>query len=205
MTTTPAYPLAWPAGWKRTAARERVRGRFSAGGGGLTIARAIDRVRGELRKMARAEDVVISTDLELRRDGLPYSGQREPDDPGAAAYWRDRTGATRCMAIDRYSRVADNLAAIAATLDAMRAIERHGGAEILDRAFTGFTALPSPETARPWHVVLGGNAHSPTEHVRELYRKARSANHPDKGGSAEIFAAIQNAWDQFCAERGIEA
>jgi hypothetical protein len=42
------------------------------------------------------------------------------------------------------TRAADNLAAIAATLEAMRAIDRHGGATILNRAFTGFTALPPP-------------------------------------------------------------
>ena len=38
------------------------------------------------------------------------------------------------MAIDAYTRTADNLAAVAATLEAMRAIERHGGAQILERA-----------------------------------------------------------------------
>jgi len=47
------------------------------------------------------------------------------------------------MAIDIYDTVAGNLAAVAATLDAMRAIERHGGAQILKRAFQGFKALPS--------------------------------------------------------------
>jgi hypothetical protein len=60
------------------------------------------------------------------------------------------------MAIDQYDRVEHNLAAIAATLDAMRAIKRHGGAEILDRAFTGFTALPAPMAGgKPWRQVLG--------------------------------------------------
>jgi hypothetical protein len=118
----------------------------------MTIAVAVDRVRAELKRMdVDGDDLVISTNLQLRLDGLPRSSQREPDDAGAAVYWRDRTGATRCMAIDRYYRVADNLAAIAATLDAMRAIERHGGAEILDRAFTGFTALEGP--AKWWEVL----------------------------------------------------
>ena len=152
--------------------------------------------------MARNDDVVISTNLELRLDGLPYSGQREPVDPGATVYWCDRSGATRCMAIDRYTRVADNLAAIAATLDAMRAIERHGGAEILDRAFTGFAALLGPDADKPWHVVLACPAHASTDHVRKNYRRARSMFHPDRGGDAETFNTIQRAWEQFCAERG---
>lgn len=61
-------------------------------------------------------------------DGFPRSGQSEPSDGGVAVYWLTSTGETKCIAIDRYDRVADNLAAVAATLDAMRAIERHGGA-----------------------------------------------------------------------------
>jgi hypothetical protein len=69
-----------------------------------------------------------------------------------AVYWI-KTGRKqmKCMAIDRYGRVADNMAAIAATIEAMRAIERHGSAEILERAFLGFQALPEPEQ---WWQVL---------------------------------------------------
>lgn len=60
------------------------------------------------------------------------------------------------MAIDQYYRVEENLAAIAATLDAMRAIERHGGAQILDRASTGFAALQAPmAVARSWREMFG--------------------------------------------------
>ncbi|SDQ25048.1 hypothetical protein SAMN05443026_0089 [Burkholderia orbicola] len=36
------------------------------------------------------------------------------------------------MAIDQSARIADNLAAVAATRDAMRGIERRGGARILE-------------------------------------------------------------------------
>ncbi len=212
MTTIPAYPLQWPTGWKRTA--NRAYGRFGTRSKhatyswstrkDITIAGAVDRVRAELGRMGlHDDDVVISTNLKLRLDGLPRSDQREPEDSGAAVYWIDKAGATRCMAIDRYTKIADNLAAIAATLEAMRAIERHGGAEILDRAFTGFTALPPPSGDKPWHVVLGCPAHASTDHVRQNYRKARSTFHPDRDGDTEIFIAIQTAWSDFCAERGI--
>lgn len=218
MSTIPAFPLQWPAGWKRTDANQRTEARFGRAsrrsytgtfetGRKLTINEAVDRVRAELQRMARTDDVVISTNLELRLDGLPRSGQSNPADPGAAVYWRDARvdgWPTRCMAIDRYDRVADNLAAIAATLEAMRAIERHGGAAILDRAFTGFSALPAPESGRPWHIVLGCPAHASTEHVRANYRRARGAFHPDRGGDTETFAAIQRAWESFCAERGVD-
>lgn len=211
--TIPAYPLQWPEGWKRCKARSFGRfgkrttqpGRSYASLSDITVAESVRRVRGELDRMGlRDDDIVISTNLQLRLDGLPRSDQRQPDDPGAAVYWRDRGGATRCMAIDRYTKVADNLAAIAATLEAMRAIERHGGAEILDRAFTGFTALPPP-AGDAWYIVLGVPAHAPTEEVRHAYRCCRSVEHPDRGGTPERFAAIQSAWETFCRERGISA
>jgi len=202
--TTEAYPLAWPAGWRRTPRHERMRARFSRKGAGfsnggyqgpqqLSIAQALDRVMNELHSMGVSlNSVVISTNVGLRNDGLPRSGQRQPDDPGAAVYWTVRGQEQRCMAIDRYDRVADNLAAIAATLAALRAIERHGGAEILDRAFTGFTALPAPE--QPFQV-LGVGAHASKEEVERAYRLLASKHHPDRGGDPEQMARINAARD----------
>ena len=211
--TIPAYPLQWPEGWKRTHPAQREHGRFSRKSTQpgrsyptqreLTINEAVTRLRDELGRMGVSDDdLVINTNLKLRLDGLPKSDQRQPNDAGAVAYWRDRAGNTRCMAIDRYHRVADNLAAIAATIEAMRAIERHGGAEILNRAFTGFTAIE--DQSKPWHAVLGVPAHAATDDVRTAYRRARAATHPDRdGGDAELFGAVQAAWATFCKERGI--
>lgn len=211
----PAHPLQWPAGWPRTDHFGRKYARFGKrrdaahpGGwrqwGEVSIADATGRVREQLAKMG-VDDIVVSTNLTLRLDGLPRSGQPEPSDPGAAVYWRDTSGATRCMAIDRYLRTADNLAAIAATLEAMRAIERHGGAEILDRAFTGFTALPGPDGNDPWWDVLEVTAHASTETVRANYQRRRRDTHPDRpGGDSAAFDRVQRAWAAFCAERGLE-
>ena len=91
------------------------------------------------------------------------------------------------MAIDQYYKVEENLAAIAATLDAMRAIERHGGAQILDRAFTGFTALPTPVAARTWREVFGWSEHKtpiPGE-IRARFRELASVRHPDRAGGSD--------------------
>ena len=212
--TIPAHPLTWPPGWPRRSATARTTARFSkkerqyskspdsngrlnswTTSKELTIAEAVSRVRTVIKQMGVSDDdLVISTNLELRLDGLPRSGQREPSDPGAAVYWRDR-GATRCMAIDRYDRVADNLAAIAATLDAMRAIERHGGAEILDRAFTGFSALPPP-AGEAWWDVLGVPANARSAEIKAAYQRKRSVAHPDNGGTSEKFDAVQRAYEQ---------
>lgn len=219
-----AFPLQWPAGWKRTPDHRRRRGQFHRtkpvyngegkfiynGKDDLTIAHAVDRVRSELGRMGVSDDwLVISTNLELRLDGLPRSGQRMPADPGAAVYWIDRAMGKaqpqRCMAVDMYDRVEHNLAAIAATLEALRAIERHGGAAILDRAFTGFTALPAPVMGqKPWRETMG---FAPEETVSPsrleyAYRALRSRHHPDKGGDAEAFNAVQRAYEAGMRELG---
>lgn len=197
--TISAYPLQWPVGWKRTAPAWRGSAKFNHRGRDLTINDAVARVRNELRRMGVGEDCVISTNLVLRLDGFPKSGQAEPMDPGAAVYWRESGQVTRCMAIDRYDRVADNLAAIAATLDAMRAIERHGGAEILERAFTGFQALPAPDAKRQWWEVLGVPRSAAADEIRTAYRRLASDHHPDKGGSAERMAEINAAYKDATA------
>lgn len=198
--TIPAYPLTWPDGWGRLKSYQRKRATFARNKRELTIADAVARVREELGRMSiRDDDLVVSTNLELRMDGWPKSGQREPADPGAAVYWRDKAKNTRCMAIDRYDRVADNLAAVAATLDAMRAIERHGGAEILNRAFTGFAALPGAGDSEHWSDVLGVPATANRADIDAAYRRLRSQHHPDRGGDGEKFHAVQKAYEEATA------
>jgi hypothetical protein len=120
-----SFPLTWPTGWKRTAAHQRTRAKFGKGvqqfnsegqatwtrKTDLSIAQALERVMGELRTMGvELSKVIISTNLELRNDGLPRSGQRAPSDPGVSVYWNVRGQKhQRCMAIDHYDRVQDNL------------------------------------------------------------------------------------------------
>jgi hypothetical protein len=207
---TEAYPLFWPQGWKRTAAFSRTRAKFGKRTfidrgrneqgqqmgwhtkGALSISQGTERVLNVLDQMGFNKSVIISSNLALRNDGLPRSGQREPDDPGVAVYWGNGQKA-RCIAVDQYDRVADNLAAIAATLEAMRAIERHGGAAILERAFTGFTALPAPE--QPWQT-LGLETSRPTrEQVDDAYRRLAMKHHPDRGGDVSEMARINAARD----------
>ena len=220
--TINAYPLQWPVGWKRTEPSWRQVARFSGStrkytdhgsyrqARDLTIAEGRQRVLQELTRMGlQRDDVVISTNLPLRLDGEPRSDAREPADPGVAIYWQEAGGARRVMAIDIYTRCADNLAAVAATLDAMRAIERHGGAVILERAFTGFTALPAPggsASTRSWREVLGFDNHPGPisgELLRERFRSRASQNHPDKGGTDADMTSVNLAYAQAKEELGL--
>ncbi len=207
-----SYPLQWPVGWKRTPAGGRRHAKFgkkvSSSAGSwkrhedLTISQATQRVLAELQRMGIArDDAVISTNLILNLNGLPRSAQARPVDPGAAVYWQD-AGARRVMAIDQYSTVEDNLAAIAATLDAMRAIERHGGAVILERAFTGFAALPARGASEEWWQVLDVQKESTAAVITSAFRFLRSRYHPDKQdtGDAAKFDAVQKAYGQAVAE-----
>lgn len=211
-----AWPLQWPTGWPRTAPHSRKDATFSRSDTeyrdgtrftrkrDLTVTDGVERVLTTLARMGiDRQDVVVSTNVRTRLDGLPRSGEPKPSDPGAAVYWETRKQDRRVMAIDRYSEVADNLAAIALTLEAMRAIERHGGAQILDRAFTGFTQLAAPVATRHWRDVLGvGNVVISADELELAYKRARSAAHPDNDGKAGEFDAVQRAYEDGCAELG---
>jgi hypothetical protein len=209
-----AYPLQWPPGWQRTASDQRKRAAFgktetkhnTIGSSWqekkrLSIEDAMKRVRGVLDRMRVdvANDMVVSTNLRLNLSGNPRGDQGEPVDPGAAVYWVERESRRpRVMAIDTYNRVADNIGAIAATLEAMRAIERYGGAEILDRAFSGFEALPAP---KPWWEILGLR-HKPSSRADvELAFRARARTlHPDMGGSDAAMAELNDARERALKE-----
>lgn len=213
------YPLTWPAGWRRT--KNRTRARFNKKRteyrqdyrdpskshaytvtGEVSITEGTKRVLHQLSAFGVEEgDAIISTNLKVRLDGLPRGDQKEPADPGVAVYWRRRGDKShKVMAIDLYDRMADNLAAIAATLDAMRAIERHGGAVILDRAFVGFDALPSPND---WRHVLGFKNTPTLEEARDRYKTLAKSRHPDAGGSETSMKELNAAWESAQRELAV--
>lgn len=197
MTENPqAFPLQWPVGWRR--ADGRIASRFGSRARGISIAEGIERVMVELERLViRRRDVVISTNIPLGANGYPkgqFSGSVA--DPGVAVYWR-RQRESRCIAIDAYRDVGANLAAIAATLYAMRAIERHGGAQILDRVFQGFIALPAPEQ---WFQVLGVSCHATEGEIETAHRLLAMHQHPDRGGDTDTMARINRARDEGLAQ-----
>jgi DnaJ-domain-containing protein 1 len=109
------------------------------------------------------------------------------------------------MAIDHYSRLVDNIAALAATIEGMRAIQRHGGAEILDRAFTGFAALPAPPVQDQPHEILGVAENATEGEIQYAWRRLASQHHPDNGGNTDEMARINAARDALLAARGARA
>lgn len=168
-----AYPLSWPAGQPRS--KYRSTARFKT-----TPNRAMEEMLLEVERMG-GRRIVVSTNVELRQDGLPYANRRPPTDPGVAVYF-NRDGRPMCIACDQYSTVHDNMRAIGKTIEALRGIERWGGKQLMDRAFTGFAALPAPmECAAPWYEVLGVTPEATEDGIRTARVSLARRYHPDSG------------------------
>lgn len=148
---TEAYPLKWPDGWPR--ARGREWGRFARN---LDTDRTLDQLMDELRRLG-ATNIVISTNLKPRNvSARPDADPRV--DPGVAIYFT-YNAKSMSMAQDRFDNVGKNARSLTLAIDAMRAIERHGGGYMMQRSFDGFAALPPPSDGkgyekRPWRSVL---------------------------------------------------
>jgi len=137
--------------------------------------------------------MIVSTNVRVRNDGLPYSSQKPPDDTGVAVYF-DWKGKPICFACDKWRTVEENLWAIARHIDALRGQERWGVGS-LDQAFAGYAALPDPETKK-WWEVLNIPQTSTNEEIRFAYIRLAKQYHPDAGGDAILFDQIQKAYEQ---------
>lgn len=202
------YPLVWPFGWVRTERSCRKKSRYAVG-----FRKTRDEVVRSLRLLGGCE-VVISSNVPVRTDGLPYVDFAEPADVGIAVYWV-RKGKPQVMACDCWRTVRENLRAVGLALEAMRALERSGASQIFERAFTGFAALPA-STKRPWRQVLeielvftNRSRDSPeNSQVREVvdtrYRALAKVRHPDApGGSNEAMIELNDARREAYKELGL--
>lgn len=208
---TEAYPLQWPMMRPRTKARKD--GNFSKKGDAteygwrpkqaITIADAMRRLNDELARIG-GRGMVLSSNLILNRDGSPRSSQAQPNDPGVALYFTlDKKPV--CMPCDTYTRVEQNIAAIAKHIEATRAIERYGVAS-MSEMFAGFAALPAPgnESKRHWRDVLGVPRDlvldGKTNIIEALFRDAAKKAHPDLGGTDAMMAELNAARDEALRE-----
>lgn len=205
-----AYPLSWPNGWKRTAPADRQNAKFFATGrrpssGDPTQSYQFRKSRSmeesahvlyeELRRLGVGDwDVIISSNVELRRDGLPFSGRRPPEDPGAAVYFRLKDKPVS-LACDKWFRVEDNIYAIALHVQAIRGQERWGVGSIA-QAFAGYMALPAPADMRPWFEVLSVKENCTLAEARAAWIEGCRKCHPDHGGNDKAMAVVNGAWSR---------
>jgi hypothetical protein len=192
-----AYPLQWPDGWPRTPPARRTPGQFK-----VPLATARDELLDELRLLG-AREVVISTMIPARNDGLPYArGRPVGGDPGVAVYFT-LAGRPKTIACDAYASPEANLRAVGLSIAAMRALDRYGVSGLLDRVFTGLDALPPPD-AIDWRRELGFRPDErPTEwDVTDAFRRRARDHHPDHGGSDAAMARLVRARELALRELG---
>jgi len=157
----------------------------------------VRRLEIELDRLGAA-DVTLSSNLRTRLSGDVVANAGEPSDPGVAIYFRFKGRAT-VFACDGYTRVAENIAAIANHIKALRAIERYGVGSI-EQAIAGYRALPA-DTAADWRAVFGFNGGPVSaEQLNTRIKEMARDKHPDTGGTEEGMAHLNRARDYALAE-----
>lgn len=206
-----AYPLNWPTNKLRTPEEKRKAAQFKMKNKNgafteLSVAEAVTRVKNELYSYTKhghtlrvpPNSIIISTNVPTNRDGTPSSSYRNPDDPGVAVYFiLDKV--QYCLPCDSWFRVADNIAAVAAHISALRGIERWGVGSSHD-AYSGYTALPEQSTVISFWDILGLAPGSSEEDVKQAYKSKAKTAHPDGGGSIAAFDTLTKAYKQALSQ-----
>lgn len=182
---TRPFPLDWPPGQPRTAHPQEAK--FRHQGGRVPMAVAFKRLQGELDRLG-ATSTVLSSDWPRNVDGSLSARAPAGTDAAVAVHFVlfDRETVLAC---DRWDRVADNVAAVAAHIEALRGMDRWGVGSI-EQAFAGYQALPAPEQ---WWQVLGCRPDTPQDQVEQVYRQLAKKFHPDHGGSEADMARLNSA------------
>lgn len=179
-----AFPLSFPPGWKRTPLCSKKNARF-----GTSFARARDSLMNEL-KLLGGTNIVLSSNIPLRRDGLPYGNTGQPADTGVAVYFT-RKGKQQCVPCDKWRRVEDNVHAINLTIGALRGLDRWGANEMVDAAFMGFQQLEDKS-----HTSYFAGCRD-SEERKKLYRELAKVMHPDNGGNTDEFVRMKQEYEQL--------
>jgi hypothetical protein len=194
------FPLQWPLGFPRT--KWPSRSRF----GNVSFAAARDHVFHELGLMLSYQEkksIVLSTNVPLKNDGMPYATYKTPDDKGIAIYFQYKEQSI-VICCDQWDRIEHNLWAVAKTIEAMRGIERWGVSDFLKHSFQGFQALPpadSKQSSKTWWQVMAysqmpGKQPWDWAGVEAQYKSLAKKRHPDAGGTTEAFQELVSAFDQ---------
>jgi len=185
----PPYPLLWPEGQRRTQTRIKSQFRTKLDG-------AVKNVKDSLRLFGEDSGKALSG-LVVTSNASMFN--QSPADP-AVAVWFTWDGATRCICVDRYQSVAENLQAIHHVLEARRVELRHAGIEMVRTTFKGFiAALPAPGD-RPWHEVLGVPATATADQIDAAW-KARARDLAARGDEVQM-KELNVARDKAKKERG---
>jgi hypothetical protein len=180
------YPLQWLPQQPRTKYPQTSRfGNHSPHSAGWELTNEL--------KLLQAKNIIISSNLKVRKDGTGFYSKQNVQDPGIVVYF-DLKGAGKAIACDRWRHVADNIRALCLSIRAIRGLERWGGSEFLDGLFTGFKALPSPDMVIQAQRDYFLGMITPGE-IHKRYLELCKEHHPDMGGDAETFAEVQRQYE----------
>lgn len=187
--TEDAYPLEWPVTWRRCEPAKRQSATYK-----VTFVQARNELLNAMRLMG-GRRVVLSSNVQLGRGGLPTSEYREPKDPGIAIYWTDAKQVRHVVACDVWRTVRENMRAVGLAIESLRSLRRSGAGQVIDRAFDGL-ALPehaSTSNDPPWWETLGVASTATPEQIRAAYRERLRIHHPDRGGKPEDWYRLNRA------------
>jgi hypothetical protein len=189
------FPLQWPDGWERTPQDDRRKSRYS-----VTPAQARKGLIASVKRLG-GEASILSSNLPVGSRGATYMTALRPQDPGVAVHWV-RNGKQEAMACDKWLQPWENMHAIHKAIEGLRAMERAGATQIMERAFQAFQ-LPK-ETPTGWREVLdvepGFNPSK--DYIKRITRELLRKLHPDMGGDEEAFKRVQKASAEALKELG---
>ncbi|MEO5681435.1 MAG: hypothetical protein ABIQ88_02275 [Chitinophagaceae bacterium] len=188
-----AFPLQWPSGYQRTIERKQSSFR-------LTAAQALADLQAELKLLADdVKSIVVSSNVPVKKNGDMYSDIANDDlsDPGVAVYFM-YNGSQVVLCADAWVTPAENVRAIGLAINALRGLGRWKVSDMLNRAFTGFKALPESITKPWWQVLQLSEAGRNNRATIELsYKTLAKSKHPDMPfGSHTDFTELQAAYTE---------
>lgn len=186
------YPLEWPPGWKRTCPLSVAASAFSRD---RSFAGARDFLALELRRLdyKALDTATLSTNCLLNAHGSLRLGQGQPRDRGAVVYFKLH-GKDMALASDSWDRVECNVYALGKHIECLRALKRYGvGTD--QQAFMGYQRLAGASEATWWAGVLQVSSQASREEIEAAYRALAMQHHPDRCGSSDQMARINQARD----------
>lgn len=162
----------------------------------------------ELRHLGAADaELLVAIDpTQFRNDGRPYANAKSAH-PGVILSFTIPKIGTVSYPCDKYTRWEDNLRAIAAALESLRLVERHGVTRHGEQ-YRGFlaieaTAAPAGFATKEEAVAFladvvrdeweNGNVDTRDQNIRALVRGAQRRTHPDHGGDSATFQRVSFA------------
>lgn len=182
----------WPG--EQTSPRQR--SRFGHRQNGASQSEAIGVCKTELRHLGATELVIqlALNEWDIRQDGWPRSNARVPPHPGVILSFESKHGPLS-YPCDTFTRWEDNLYAIGRALEALRKVDRYGVSGS-GQQYTGWKKIGAVSTPSAELVLakeIGCTVEWVRANTRAVYLAARKKAHPDAGGTAERFHAVQQA------------